>query len=80
MDNLAGDVPKIVMSRAAARLAADFTLQHKDALGILLFDQVSHVLVPAIRTERSNGNMAISSARLAGIVDEMQAGRFGDRP
>jgi Ca-activated chloride channel homolog len=46
MDNLAGDVPKIVMSRAAALLAADFTFQHKDALGILSFDQASHVLVP----------------------------------
>ena len=46
MDDLAGDVPKIVMSRAAARLAADFAVQHKDNLGILDFDQVSHILIP----------------------------------
>ena len=46
MDNLAGDVPKIVMSWAAALLAADFAVQHTDSLGILDFDQVSHILVP----------------------------------
>ena len=46
MDNLAGDVPKIVMSRAAAHLAADFAIAHTDDLGILDFDQASHILVP----------------------------------
>lgn len=46
MDDLAGDVPKIVMSRAAARLAADFAIQHQDSLGLLAFDQASHILVP----------------------------------
>lgn len=46
MDDLAGDVPKIVMARAAARLAASFAVQHKDNLGLLAFDQVSHILVP----------------------------------
>ncbi len=46
MDNLAGDVPKIVMSREAARLASDFAVQHKDDLGIVAFDQASHLLVP----------------------------------
>lgn len=50
MDDLAGDVPKIVMSRAAAHLAADFTIQHKDDLGILSFDQVSRILVPMGKT------------------------------
>jgi len=50
MDDLAGDVPKIVMSRAAARLAADFAIQHVDNLGVLAFDQVSHILVPMGKT------------------------------
>jgi len=50
MDDLAGDVPKIVMSRAAARLAADFAIQHTDSLGLLAFDQVSHILVPMGKT------------------------------
>ncbi len=47
MDDLAGgDVPKIQMSRSAARLAAGFAMQHTDDFGILAFDQVSHILVP----------------------------------
>ncbi len=50
MDDLAGDVPKIVMSRAAARLAADFAIQHVDSLGVLAFDQVAHILVPMGKT------------------------------
>jgi len=55
MDDLAGDVPKIVMSRAAARLAADFAIQHADSLGLLAFDQVSHILVPMGQTAPADG-------------------------
>ncbi|MGH2344174.1 MAG: VWA domain-containing protein [Chloroflexota bacterium] len=46
MDNLAGDVPKIVMARGAAQLAANFVIQHLDDLGIVAFDQASHILWP----------------------------------
>jgi len=55
MDNLAGDIPKIVMSRAAARLAADFAIQHADSLGLLAFDQASHILIPMGKTTPADG-------------------------
>ncbi len=55
MDDLAGDVPKIVMSRAAARLAADFAIQHVDSLGLLAFDQASHILIPMGQTAPADG-------------------------
>ncbi len=46
MDDLAGDVPKITMARNAAQLAASFVIQHQDDLGIVAFDQASHILIP----------------------------------
>ena len=68
MDDLAGDVPKIVMSRAAARLAADFAIQHQDNLGLLAFDQASHVLVPM-------GKVAIADTN---HINQIINGMFSD--
>ena len=68
MDNLAGDVPKIVMSREAARLASDFAIQHKDDLGIVAFDQASHILVPLTKV----------SAAQKTHVNQVIAGMFSD--
>jgi uncharacterized membrane protein len=53
MDDLAGDVPKIVMARNAAQLAANFVIQHQDDLGIVAFDQASHILVPTEKVSPS---------------------------
>ena len=65
MDDLAGDVPKIVMSRAAAHLAADFAIAHTDDLGILDFDQASHVLVPIGKVTTGD------ASRIARAIDGM---------
>src|SRR5207248_6594158 len=46
MNNLAGDEPKILMTQAAANIAVDFALQHRDDLGIVSFDIDPHILVP----------------------------------
>jgi uncharacterized membrane protein len=46
MVDLAGGVPKIAMAREAARQSASFIAAHRDALGIVDFDIVPHLLVP----------------------------------
>ncbi len=67
MDNLAGDVPKIVMARGAAQLASDFVIQHLDDLGIVAFDEASHVLWPIGKVT------AADKARVARVIASMSS-------
>lgn len=46
MNNLAGSQPKILMAQAAANIAVDFALSHKDDLGVVSFDYYPHILIP----------------------------------
>jgi hypothetical protein len=46
MNDLAGNVPKVTMARAAALGAIAFARAHHDKLGIVSFDTVPRVLVP----------------------------------
>jgi Ca-activated chloride channel homolog len=68
MDNLAGDVPKIVMARNAAQLAATFVIQHQDDLGLVAFDQASHILIPISKVS------AADKTHVAQVI----AGMFSD--
>lgn len=67
MDDLAGDVPKIQMAQAAADVAADFAIQHRDGIGIVSFDEAPHVLVPVQQVGPADG------ARIHRIVHGLTA-------
>src|SRR5207244_3498351 len=68
MNNLAGDEPKILMTQAAANIAVDFALQHKDDLGIVAFDMDPHILVPLRKVATRD-----SAARIHRIVNALTA-------
>jgi Ca-activated chloride channel family protein len=58
MNDLAGDVTKISMAKAAALGAIEFARAHQDRLGIISFDTAPHLLVPMQVMTKANATAA----------------------
>jgi Mg-chelatase subunit ChlD len=58
MNDLAGDVTKISMAKAAALGAIAFAQAHHDKLGIVAFDTASHLVVPMMVMTAANAAAA----------------------